>query len=127
MKTCDTCNAEKTSIPYVVHEATATRLERINTRLWVVVLILIFALIASNLAWIIYEKQFEVIESDTIIDCEQSGEGTNMLISGRTSAERFEPLKVQGESEFLRTASGKDAVKVFGVMDEFCMKRQLKR
>lgn len=73
MKTCDTCNVEKTSIPYVVHEATATRLERINTRLWIVVLILIFALIASNLAWIIYEKQFEVIESDTIIDCEQSG------------------------------------------------------
>ena len=73
MKTCDTCNAEKTSIPYVVHEATVTRLERINTRLWIVVLILIFALIASNLAWIIYEKQFEAIESDTIIDCEQSG------------------------------------------------------
>lgn len=64
MKTCDTCNAEKTSIPYVVHEATATRLERINTRLWIVVLILIFALIASNLAWIIYEKQFEVIERE---------------------------------------------------------------
>ena len=73
MKTCDTCNAEKTSIPYVVHEATETRLERINTRLWIVVLVLIFALIASNLAWIIYEKQFEVRESDTIIDCEQSG------------------------------------------------------
>lgn len=64
MKTCDTCNAEKTSIPYVVHEATATRLERINTRLWIVVLILIFALIASNLAWIIYENQFEVIERE---------------------------------------------------------------
>lgn len=79
MKTCDTCNAEKTSIPYVVHEATATRLERINTRLWIVVLILIFALITSNLAWIIYEKQFEVIESDTIIDCEQSGEPKEKL------------------------------------------------
>ena len=79
MKTCDTCNAEKTSIPYVVREATATRLERINTRLWVVVLILIFALIASNLAWIIYEKQVEVIESDTIIDCKQSGDGANIV------------------------------------------------
>ena len=78
MKTCDACNAEKTSIPYVVHEATAARLERINTRLWVVVILLIFALIASNLAWIIYEKRFEVIESDAIIDCEQSGEGTNI-------------------------------------------------
>ena len=79
MKTCDACNVEKTSIPYVVHEATVTRLERINTRLWIVVFILIFALIASNLAWIIYEKQFEVIESDTIIDCEQSGDFTQTL------------------------------------------------
>ena len=76
MKTCDTCNAEKTSIPYVEHEATATRLERINTRLWVVVLILIFALIASNLAWIIYEKQFEVIEAANKNDSLQSAKQT---------------------------------------------------
>lgn len=40
------------------------------------------------------------------------------LISGRTSTERLEPLKVQGDSEFLRTAGGKDPVKVFAVMDE---------
>ena len=60
MKSCDGCN-EKMSIPYAVHEATVTRLERINARLWVVILILIFALIASNLAWIIYEKQFDVV------------------------------------------------------------------
>ena len=60
MKSCDGCN-EKMSIPYDVHKATVTRLERINTRLWVVILILIFALIASNLAWIIYEKQFDVV------------------------------------------------------------------
>ena len=61
MKSCDGCN-EKMSIPYAVHEATVTRLERINARLWVVILILIFALIASNIAWIIYEKQFDVVE-----------------------------------------------------------------
>lgn len=40
------------------------------------------------------------------------------LISGRTSTERLEPLKVQGDSEFLRTAGGKDPVKVLAVMDE---------
>ena len=70
MKSCDGCN-EKTSIPYAVHEATVTRLERINTRLWVVILILIFALIASNLAWIIYEKQFDVVEKNVEIECQQ--------------------------------------------------------
>ena len=40
------------------------------------------------------------------------------LISGSTNAEQPERLKVQGDSEFLRTASGKDPVKVFAVMDE---------
>lgn len=70
MKSCDGCN-EKMSIPYIVHKATVTRLERINTRLWVVILILIFALIASNLAWVIYEKQFDVVEKNVKIECQQ--------------------------------------------------------
>ena len=73
MKSCDGCN-EKMSIPYLVHEATATRLERINARLWVVILILIFALIASNLAWIIYEKQFGVVKKNFKIECQQDSD-----------------------------------------------------
>ncbi len=84
MKSCDGCN-EKMSIPYVVHEATATRLERINARLWIVTLILIFALIASNLAWIIYEKQFEVVEKNVEIECRQSGDGINIVGGGNVS------------------------------------------
>ena len=73
MKSCDGCN--EMSIPYVVHEATAKRLERINTRLWVVILILIFALIASNLAWAIYEKQFDVVGKNVEIECQQDSCG----------------------------------------------------
>lgn len=79
MKSCDGCN-EKTSIPYVVHKATVTRLERINTRLWVVILILIFALIASNLAWVIYEKQFDVVEKNVEIECQRDSDGINIVI-----------------------------------------------
>lgn len=84
MKSCDGCN-EKMSIPYVVHEATATRLERINTRLWVVILILIFALIASNLAWIIYEKQFDVVEKNVEIECQRDSAGINIVSGGNVS------------------------------------------
>ena len=73
MKSCAGCN-DKMSIPYVVHKATVTRLERINTRLWVVILILIFALIASNLAWAIYEKQFAVVEKNVEIECQQDSD-----------------------------------------------------
>lgn len=125
MKSCDGCN-EKMSIPYAVHKATVTRLERINERLWVVILILIFALIASNLAWIIYEKQFVVVKKNFKIECQQDSDGINIVSGGNVSygtesqnkdtqvhsseTERLEPLKVQGDSEFLRTASGKDPV-----------------
>ena len=84
MKSCDGCN-EKMSIPYAVHEATVTRLERINARLWVVILILIFALIASNLAWVIYEKQFYVVEKNVKIECQQDSDGINIVSRGNVS------------------------------------------
>ena len=74
MKSCDGCN-EKMSNPHAVHKEKVTRLERINTRLWVVILILIFALIASNLAWIIYEKQFDVVGKNVEIECQQDSCG----------------------------------------------------
>ena len=96
MKSCDGCN-DKMSIPYVVHKATVTRLERINTRLWVVILILIFALIASNLAWIIYEKQFDVVEKNVEIECQQDSDDELIGAVGATNknlyAETIEKLK----------------------------------
>lgn len=107
MKSCDGCN-EKISIPYAVHEATVTRLERINTRLWVVILILIFALIASNLAWIIYEKQFDVVEKNVKIECQQNSDGINIVSGGNVS--------YGTESQNQNPHSTK-----------ICMKRQLKR
>lgn len=66
-KTCNNCGAENmnVSVPYVVHESAMARCERHSKRLWVVVLVLIGALIFSNLAWIIYNSQFEVVEETT--------------------------------------------------------------
>ena len=107
MKSCDGCN-EKMSIPYAVHKATVTRLERINTRLWVVILILIFALIASNLAWVIYEKQFDVVEKNVKIECQQDSDGINIVSGGNVS--------YSTESQNQNPHSTK-----------ICMKRQLKR
>ena len=46
-------------VPYIVHEASEARLERIIKRLWVVVIILIVLVVATNGAWIWYESQFE--------------------------------------------------------------------
>ena len=89
-RVCNNCrtvsNEEKNesinvSVPYVAHESAMARSERHNKRLWVVILVLIGALIGTNLAWIIYENSFEdyVITQDVEQDAEN---GTNNFVGG---------------------------------------------
>lgn len=49
-----------------VHEYDMARMERTIVRQWIAILLLIVCLIGSNLAWVIYENQFQdvVIEQD---------------------------------------------------------------
>lgn len=46
-------------IPYVAMESALEKADRQNKRLWVVIIILIIALLGTNVAWTIYESQFE--------------------------------------------------------------------
>ena len=82
-KTCNDCKAENTNVtvPYVVHESAMARNERHNKRLWIVILVLIGALIGTNLAWIIYENSFEdyVITQEVEQDADN---GTNNFVGG---------------------------------------------
>lgn len=55
------------SIPYVVYESQQERSDKQQKRLFILCIILIAALIASNLGWVIYESQFETVEEDTSI------------------------------------------------------------
>lgn len=64
---------EEKNIPYFVHEGMVVRMERMNQRLWITSIILILALIASNLAWFFYDQQFETYEEQTVT---QSAETT---------------------------------------------------
>ena len=88
-KTCNGCGTENQnlSIPYVAHETDMARAERHSKRLWVVILVLIGALIATNLGWIIYENSFEEVIATTEehYDVEQDAEGgnNNSIINGR--------------------------------------------
>lgn len=66
------------SIPYVVYESQQERSDKQQKRLFILCIILIVALIASNLGWVIYESQFETVEEDTRIvkvnqDAEEGG------------------------------------------------------
>ena len=52
------------TIPYFAHEGMMVRAERTNHRLWILCIVLIVSLIATNLAWILYEAQWEVYEEE---------------------------------------------------------------
>ena len=81
-------------IPYFVHEGAMVRMERVNFRLWVTVLVLILALIASNLAWFFYDRQFETYEETTTQEVTQTAESTdgdaiNKFIGGDEYGESY--------------------------------------
>lgn len=69
-------------IPYYAHEGEMARAERMNKRLWIVILVLILCLVGTNAGWIIYESQF----ADEVITQEvDTGEGT-AVVSGTGDA-----------------------------------------
>lgn len=83
-KTCNNCGDTKTptSIPYAAHQGIIATMERVNKRLWITLIILIFLLVGSNVGWTIYENQFEeVTESYEISQDAESG-NNNSIING---------------------------------------------
>lgn len=62
-----------------IWDAESAKNERHAVRQWVLIIILTVALIATNLAWVIYENQFEDITITQ--DGYAEGNGTNYLNS----------------------------------------------
>ena len=67
---CETCKEKRKviaqtpkDVPYIAHESAVARLERVIKRMWVLALVLIVLLAASNAAWIWWESQYETIET----------------------------------------------------------------
>ena len=65
---CETCKEKRKviaqtpkDVPYIAHESAVARLERVIKRLWVLAIVLIVLLAASNAAWIWWESQFEEV------------------------------------------------------------------
>ena len=84
---CETCKEKRRvidqtpkDVPYIAHESAVARLERVIKRLWVLALVLIVLLAASNAAWILYESQFS--DTVTTIEAEQDGSGVNIVSGG---------------------------------------------
>lgn len=56
---CDNCTIKKADpVPYIVHESAMARQERTIKRLWILLILVISLLVATNGAWIWYEEQF---------------------------------------------------------------------
>ena len=71
--TSDSLNIQP-DIPYIAHESSMARMERVTKRLWVIILVLIGLLLVTNAAWLWYESQF--IDEYTTVEQEvDTGEG----------------------------------------------------
>lgn len=84
-KTCNNC-ADKapTNVPYVVHESAMARAERQAKRLVAVIILLIVLLVGSNIGWLVYESQFETVETTEEYQIQQDAENgnNNSIING---------------------------------------------
>ena len=84
MSDCRTCKEQRQTVPYIVHEADMARQERTIKRLWILLIIVIFLLVGSNIAWLMYESSFEEVAATTTeIDAQQeNAEGNNYAVGG---------------------------------------------
>ena len=77
-KKCNHCGTNSTpaSVPFAVYESVMAQIRRL---LWVIVLLIVL-LVGSNVGWLIYEAQFEVVEETTTTITQDNAEGYNNYI-----------------------------------------------
>ena len=77
-KKCNHCgtNNAPASVPFAVYESVMAQIRRL---VWVIVL-LILLLVGSNVGWLIYEAQFEVVEETTTTITQDNADGYNNYI-----------------------------------------------
>lgn len=68
------------SVDIYVHEQDMARMERSNSRLSFLCVVLLVILLATNGGWLYYESQFET--KTTTIEAEQDGAGINFVNGG---------------------------------------------
>lgn len=79
-KICNSCNTNDMAVmPIAQHEKDQNRLMGIIKSLIAVIVILIVLLVGSNVGWLIYNSQFEVVEESTTIT-QENAEGYNNYI-----------------------------------------------
>lgn len=62
-------------IPFISFESALARLERTNRRLFILCIILILLLLATNMGWLYWESQFTTTESTEVSQDIDTGNG----------------------------------------------------
>lgn len=83
-KECNNCRIidPNASIPFAAFEANEQRHERKERNFFVVILVLIGLLVLTNLAWLLYQSQFEVVEETYQEVVQDADDGDNNFIGG---------------------------------------------
>ncbi len=74
-------------VPYLTHEGDMARMDRVNKRLWTVIILLIVLLVGSNLAWVYYDSQFEDKVVTTQKVQQEADGGDNTFVGGDVNGE----------------------------------------
>ena len=77
-KTCNSCGTDKApaSVPYVVHESTVARMERIIKRQWIALIVAICMIVGCNALWLYAWMQYDYTSEETVVDV-NSADGGN--------------------------------------------------
>lgn len=74
-KTCNSCGTDKNpaNVPYVVHESTVARMERIIKRQWIALIVAIALIFGCNAIWLYAWCQYDYSSEEIIVDAEDDG------------------------------------------------------
>ena len=82
-----------TKIPFIVYEATMTRMERHIKRLWIALIIAVVSIILCNVSWLIYINQYD------FEDYEYTQDGTGVNIIGDSNGVDYYGAEVDSQKE----------------------------
>ena len=98
-KTCNGCGTDKNpaNVPYVVHESTVARMERIIKRQWIALIVAICMIVACNCAWLYAWMQYDYesyeITADGDSNANYIGQDGNIYNGGFNQSEETETKK----------------------------------
>lgn len=70
------------TVTFAAFESMKTTMERTIKRLWILAIVLVILLFASNAAWIYYESQWEVYETSVEAEQYTDSGGSNYAVAG---------------------------------------------